>query len=259
MDQLSVENKTVLIIGAAGLLGNVFTDGLRKMGANLIAADVTFSKTDTPEYNTSEDFIRNLEKIYFDITNEESLEELLKKSTQIFGKIDVVVNCAYPKGSNYGMPLSNVGYDDFCANTNVHLGGYFLAMRVFCEYFSTQGAGNYINFSSIYGSSTPRFEVYEGTNITMPIEYSGIKAAIENLSRYFAKFYKSSGIRVNCISPGGVKDEQDTKFIKAYNAECSIKGMLDPIDLLGTLVFLISDASKFITGQNLIVDDGFTL
>lgn len=95
--------------------------------------------------------------------------------------------------------------------------------------------------------------------MTMPVEYAAIKAAIVHLTRYFAQYFKADGIRVNCISPGGILDKQDEKFLREYKSQCGEKGMLDPQDVTGSLLFLLSDASKYMTGQNLIVDDGFSL
>lgn len=95
--------------------------------------------------------------------------------------------------------------------------------------------------------------------MTMPVEYAAIKAAVVQLTRYFAEYFKAEGIRVNCISPGGIRDKQHEEFVRAYNARSGGKGMLDPQDINGSLVFLLGDASKYMTGQNLIVDDGFSL
>ena len=113
--------------------------------------------------------------------------------------------------------------------------------------------------SSIYGFVAPKFEIYDETEMTMPVEYAAIKAAILNLTKYFASYYKGSSIRFNSLSPGGVLDAQPQSFVTAYNENCFSKGMLDPIDIANTLLFLISEKSSFINGQNIIVDDGFSL
>ncbi len=105
----------------------------------------------------------------------------------------------------------------------------------------------------------PRFEIYEGTSMTKEVEYVVTKAAIIQLTRYLAQYLKGRGIRVNCISPGGVLDHQPQSFVDQYNAQCNTKGMLDGKDIAGTIVFLLSDLATHITGQNIIVDDGFSL
>jgi NAD(P)-dependent dehydrogenase (short-subunit alcohol dehydrogenase family) len=111
----------------------------------------------------------------------------------------------------------------------------------------------------IDGVIAPKFEIYEGTAMTMPAEYAAIKSAVIHLSRYIAKSLKGMHIRVNCISPGGILDRQADAFLKAYGDQCLNRGMLDASDINGTLIFLLSQASKDINGQNIIVDDGFTL
>ena len=93
----------------------------------------------------------------------------------------------------------------------------------------------------------------------MPVEYAAIKSGMLHLTKYMAKYFKGLNIRVNAISPGGVLDNQPKKFIRQYNDKCSTKGMLESSDLNGTLVFLLSDSSIYINGQNIVVDDGFSL
>lgn len=95
--------------------------------------------------------------------------------------------------------------------------------------------------------------------MTKEVEYVVSKAAIIQLTRYLAQYLKGRGIRVNCISPGGVFDHQPQSFIDQYNAYCNTKGMLDGRDVAGTIVFLLSDLAIHLTGQNIVVDDGFSI
>jgi NAD(P)-dependent dehydrogenase (short-subunit alcohol dehydrogenase family) len=92
-----------------------------------------------------------------------------------------------------------------------------------------------------------------------PIEYSAIKAGVVAITKYLAKYYKNKNIRVNCISPGGILDNQPEIFLENYSNNCNSKGMLDSQDLNGALIFLLSDSSKYVNGQNIIVDDGWSL
>jgi NAD(P)-dependent dehydrogenase (short-subunit alcohol dehydrogenase family) len=126
-------------------------------------------------------------------------------------------------------------------------------------YFQKQGYGNIINISSIYGAMAPKFEIYDNTEMTMPVEYAAIKSGMLHLTKYMAKYFKGKNIRVNAISPGGILNNQPSEFLSKYNQNCSTKGMLDAKDLNGTLIFLLSDMSNYINGQNIVVDDGFTL
>ena len=141
----------------------------------------------------------------------------------------------------------------------MNLGGYFLCSQQLAMYFKKQGFGNIINIASVYGVIAPRFEVYEGTKMTMPVEYAVIKSALIHVTRYMAKYFKGMNIRVNSISPGGIFDNQSEIFLRKYHNLALSKGILDKIDLKGTLLYLLSDMSKYVNGQNIVVDDGFTL
>ena len=193
------------------------------------------------------------------ITDKDSIIALINNISQKYGKIDALVNSAYPRNKNYGKHFFEVTYDDFCENIGMNLGGYFLTSQFFAKYFYEQGYGNIINLASIYGVIAPRFEIYDNTPMTMPVEYAAIKSGLIHLSKYMAKYFKGKNIRVNTISLGGIEDKQPEAFLKAYKEFCLNKGMLNPNDIAGTLIYLLSDLSKFVNGQNIVVDDGFTL
>lgn len=255
-----LNNKVVVVTGGAGLLGKVFCEGIVKNNGVAIIADINesvgkdFEEEIKGKYDTENVLYKKL-----DITSKESINTLIKDVQYKFEKIDALVNNAYPKNKNYGRHFFDVEYADFCENININLGGYFLTTQQFAAYFKDRRTGNIINISSIYGIIAPRFEIYQNTNMTTPVEYAIIKSALIHLTKYIAKYLKGSGVRVNSISPGGIFDNQPESFIKNYNSLSLTKGMLDKTDILGTLLFLLDDNSKFINGQNLTVDDGFIL
>jgi len=253
-------NKVIVITGGAGEIGRCFVKGIASQGGIAIAADIDIEAAirlvEEKNYKNNDGHI---EAVQLDITSKQSICALISKIQNEYGHIDAVVNNAYPRNKNYARKLEDVTYKDFCENIDMHLGGYFLVAQQFCLAFKAQGYGNVVNMSSIYGSKAPRFEVYEGTAMTMPVEYAAIKSAIEHLTRYFAQYFKGTGVRVNSLSPGGILADQPTIFLNAYKKHCASKGMLDAADLLGALQFLLSDESRYLTGQNLLVDDGFSL
>jgi NAD(P)-dependent dehydrogenase (short-subunit alcohol dehydrogenase family) len=255
MHSNSLKNKVIVVTGGAGAIGQSFVRGVSDRGGIAIVADINLEAAEL----LAQDFRSNAYAAHLDITSKDSVMTLISDLMQRYGHIDALVNNAYPRNKNYGKKLEDVTYADFCDNVNMHLGGYFLATQQFCLAFKDQGYGNVVNISSIYGSMAPRFEIYEGTPMTMPVEYAAIKSAIEHLTRYFAQYFKGTGIRVNCLSPGGILAGQPTDFLAAYKKHCASKGMLDANDLLGALMFLLSDESSFMTGQNLLIDDGFSL
>lgn len=253
-------NKIIIVTGGAGLLGRVFVESIIKNKGTAIIADIN------PEtgIKTRNELRAELgsEKIDFvelNIGSKESLNKAIQQVAKEHGKIDAWVNNAYPRNKNYGRKFFEVEYEDFCENININLGGYFLASQQIALYFKSQGYGNIVNISSIYGLIAPRFEVYEGTPMTMPVEYAVIKSGLLHLSKFMAKQFKGMNIRVNAISPGGIFDNQPQPFLDKYKALSLNKGMLDKRDLTGTLVYLLSDLSTFVNGQNIVVDDGFTL
>jgi len=255
-----LNDKVVIVTGGAGLIGRAFVRCIVEHSGIAIVADVNKQagsefieglKTDDPQ--------AKVEFVEVDITSKESLAKMLSCLHDKHGRIDALVNNAYPRNKNYGSKFEEVTYDDFCQNVSMHLGGYFLASQQVANYFKQQGHGSIINMASIYGVVAPRFSVYEHTPMTMPVEYAAIKSAIIHLTKYLAQYLKGDNIRVNCISPGGILDGQPAEFLSRYNSFAASKGMLDANDLQGTLLFLLSDMSKFVNGQNIVVDDGWSL
>ena len=251
--------KVVVVTGGAGLLGRQFCSAVAGQGGIAVVADCDVEAAINVAQKIAEKYPGRAEAALLDITNKESINMLIAKLQEKYGRIDAVVNNAYPRNRNYGRKLEEVSYKDFCENVGLHVGGYFLVAQQFGLFFRRQSGGNIVNMASIYGTMVPRFEVYSDTPMTMPVEYAAIKSAIIQLTRYFAQYFKKDGMRVNCLSPGGIFDSQPNAFLQKYNAYCSSKGMLDSHDISGCLLFLLSDASKYVTGQNLIVDDGFSL
>lgn len=253
-----LEGKVVVIAGGAGLLGRRFAGAVARAGAVAVVADRDLAAAEKSAGDLVGQGLRS-EGLALDITSQASVDTMIAALHARHGRIDAVVNAAYPRNAHYGRRLEEVAYEDFCDNVGLHLGGYFLVAQRFALYFRERGGGNIVNLSSIYGTMAPRFEVYTGTPMTMPVEYAAIKSAIIQLTRYFAQYFKSDGVRVNALSPGGILDRQPQSFLDRYNAHCGSKGMLEVDDLDGSLLFLLSDESRYVTGQNLIVDDGYSL
>ncbi len=253
-----LEGQVIVVTGGAGLLGASLCDRIAREGGASIVADVDF---DRAEQVAGEIRGRNLiaHAVSLDITNGPQLEQVINEVRAEFGHIDAVVNNAYPRGKNYGRKLEEVQYRDFCESLSLHLGGYFLTSQKFASAFQSQGRGNIVNVASIYGLFAPHFDLYEGTSMTMPVEYAAIKAGVIQLTRYFAQYYRRDGVRCNALAPGGIRDSQPEAFTSKYDDMCGTKGLLDATDLMGSLTFLLSDSSKFMTGQVLVVDDGWSL
>lgn len=253
-----LKDKVIVVMGGAGLLGNNFCQAIAEQEGIAIVADINREAADHLA-NKIIDAGGRAEAFTVNITDEDSLNVLIETLVKHYRHIDGVVNNAYPRSDNWGKKVEEVTYTDFCQNITLHLGGYFLVLQKFCLHFSKSGGGNVINIASVYGSIAPKFGIYKGTSMTMPVEYAAIKAGILHLTKYFSAYFKKSGIRVNSLSPGGILNNQPEIFIESYKLNCGAKGMLNPNDINGALIFLLSDAAKYINGQNIVVDDGFSI
>lgn len=259
MQTLPLQNKTIIITGGAGLIGNIFVRACAEAGANVIVADIDSVKGKALALDIRKK--TNSKNIIFqrvDITDKKSIENLISVTLKRFGKIDGLVNNAYPKNKAYGQKFEDVSYESFSENMSMHVGGYFLMTQCVSKIMMKQKSGAIVFMGSIYGFKAPRFEIYKGTSKTMPVEYSAIKGAILNLSRYLASYLGPYNIRVNAISPGGILDGQHKNFVKQYGVHVKLGGRMgDPSDITGALIFLLSSASEYVTGQNVVVDGGW--
>jgi NAD(P)-dependent dehydrogenase (short-subunit alcohol dehydrogenase family) len=255
-----LNNKIIVITGGAGLLGQEFVKSIVQNNGTAIIADINYNLALSIQKELKTSLKRsNIDAIELDITSKKSLIKCLDYLNKTYGKIDALVNNAYPRNKNYGKDFFDVSYKDFTENLSLNLGGYFNTSQQFAKYFLMQGYGNIINISSVYGVIPPKFELYEKTSMTMPVEYAVIKSGLIHLTKYMAKYFKNSNIRVNTLSPGGIFDNQNKIFVQKYKKECLNKGMLDTSDLSGSLIYLLSDMSQYVNGQNIIVDDGFSI
>ncbi len=254
-----LDKKVVVITGGAGFLGRRFCSAVAEHGGIVVVADTDIRSATTVAEKIAINYPACAAAMKIDIRDKGAILNALEILQTQYGRIDAVVNNAYPRNRNYGRKFEDVTYEDFCENVGMHLGGYFLVAQQFALFFSKQGGGNIINMSSIYGIMAPRFDLYRATSMGMPVEYAAIKSSVIHLTKYMAKYLKGTGIRVNAISPGGIFNHQAEEFIMRYNAQCSSKGMLDAADIQGALVFLLSDLSAYVNGQTLVVDDGFSL
>lgn len=255
-----LKGKVVVITGGAGLIGKEFVKAVIEQNGIAIIADINEQIGKSVQDSLSLELkTHDVDFVALDITSKESLQQTIVYLDKKYGRIDALVNNAYPRNKNYGKHFFDVQYNDFAENVSLNLGGYFLASQQFAKYFQTQGYGNIINISSIYGVVAPKFELYENTTMTVPVEYAAIKSGLLHLTQYMAKYFKGMDIRVNALSPGGIFNHQPEIFLESYKKQCLNKGMLDKSDLKGTLVYLLSDMSRYVNGQNIIVDDGFSL
>ena len=253
---MSLDNQTFLVMGAAGRIGQEISQEILNQGGNVIAVDCDIQpfldRQNSPQHQ------KQLLCLNGDTTDALSIQTIIEKAVSHFGKIDGAVNTAYPRNINYGRDFLKVTYEDFSENVSLHLGGYFLFMQQCVQYALEKNIKfSLVNISSIYVVMAPRFALYKDTAMTVPVEYAAIKSALQHLVKYVTSYTKGSRFRVNCVSPGGILAGQDELFLERYTSHCREKGMLEPKDIVGSVIFLLSDAAEYLCGQNIIVDDGF--
>lgn len=238
-----LKEKNIVITGSNGLLGKYITNYCRDAGA--IVWEVDYQNTDL-----NQDF-------YFDcdLTKYEKINELLEKLNK--QKIDAWVNAAYPRTPEWGKAPEE-SYESWKENLNSQLSLVCYIIEKIGEKMSNSRQGSIVSLASIYGVLAPQFDIYEGTDLTMPAPYSAIKAGLINFSKYMAAKLGPYGIRVNCVSPGGIENNQPKRFIEQYAQKTMLKRMGKPNDVAACVAFLLSDQASYITGQNIMVDGGWS-
>lgn len=226
--------EVALVTGARGRLGPVWAQALEEAGAQVVGIDMEDA----------------------DVTDRASLEALrdgLRRPPS------VLVNNAgidQPPDAGAGAVLD---HDEFLRVLDVNLAGAFNATLVFGEAMVAAGRGSIVNIGSLYASVAPEPGFYDHLEgFLKPPAYGASKAGLVQLTKYFARLWGPSGVRVNALSPGGVRGDQDPEFLRKYCARVPLGRMAEPQDLQGPLVFLASRASQYLTGHELRVDGGFT-
>ncbi len=256
-DLFSLKDKVAVVTGGVGLIGRGLVEGLAGVGAHVYVADINLK--------AAEESVRDLRQqgleaspILLDIRDVDSISACVGEVLSSAGKIDVWVNSAYPKIQGAALGVEQVESNIWREDVDAHLNGYSFCCREAGNAMRAAQRGSIINIGSTYGMVGPDFSLYEGLDMTTPAAYAAIKGGIINLTRFLASYYGKDGIRVNCVSPGGIANKQPAVFVQRYESKTPLGRMGTPQDIAGAVVFLASDASSYVTGHNLVVDGGFT-
>ncbi|MEM6376690.1 MAG: SDR family oxidoreductase [Bacteroidota bacterium] len=241
-----LENKIIIVTGGSGLLGKAMLDDIQRKGGTAINFDVSFDQTEGQH------------TIHCDITSPESRQAAVQQVFDQFGRIDGLVNNAYPRTKDFATPFEAMTAESLATNVDWQMHSYILLSQLLIPIMKQQKQGSIINIASIYGVVGNDWTVYEGTNMVSAPAYAAIKGGLINFTRYLAALYGPEGIRFNCVSPGGIFDHQPEPFVQAYEHKVPMKRMGLPEDIAPTVSFLLSDQTKYVTGQNWIVDGGWT-
>lgn len=250
----SLHDRVAIVTGGAGLYGRPMCEALAEAGAHVIIA----SRSE-PAREEFAAWLRSLGHRAtarpLDLGDEGSIEALCEEVFRAHGRIDVLVNCAVHRQGGDAVHTSR---SDWEATSRVNSLGLFLISRACARHMVAAGCGSIVNIASIYGVVGPDFSIYGDTGMTSPAFYAYDKGGMVAFTRYLACQYGPAGVRVNCVSPGGLYDGQPGEFVQRYTARTPLGRMAVEDDIKGAVVFLASDASAYVTGVNLLVDGGWT-
>lgn len=245
---MNLNDKIIILTGASGLIGMASLSHLKKNGAIVVAVDVIDFAGDADLY------------LKLNITDKSEIDYLIEIVLEKYGRIDGLVNLAYPRTSDWGIKFEDIPYESWQQNVDMQMNAVFYICQKVLKIMKQQESGSIVNIASIYGVVGNDFTLYEEFNGTSPAAYAAIKGGIVNLTRYLASYYGKYNIRVNCMSPGGVLDvkNQHPSFIRRYSEKSPLKRLGNPSEMAPAISFLLSEDASFITGHNLLVDGGWT-
>ncbi len=244
------KKKIIMISGTSGLLGYAFAKLFLSLGCNVIGID---KKKNQIKH-------KNFHFFNEDVSNSKKIENILKFIIKKFKKIDVIINNA---GISYFTKFENRTNYEFSSTLNTNLLGTINICKSYLKIHKTNKLKKcrIINIGSIYGILSPDFNIYDkGDNINSEI-YGASKAGIIQFTKYLSVYAAKHNITVNCLSPGGIlnhKNKQKKKFINKYSKRVPLKRMADTSDFFTCILFLASEKSSYITGQNIVVDGGLS-
>lgn len=257
----SLSGKVAIVTGGRGLYGSSITEGLCEMDATVVIASRNGAKC--------EEYAAELREMGYDaiglsldLSNDESIKDLVKEVYDRYGKIDILVNNAVDRRNM--VSLQDATREKLQASADTNLQGQLLLSQAVLEYMIPAESGSIINISSIRGLDCPHFPFYPEGWGDQPVNYTTEKWAMVGLTKYMAGRYGKHHIRVNCIAPGGFNpglsdDPQKKAFVETYIANTPLRCWANEDDIKGPVVFLASEAANYITGATLVMDGGWTI
>jgi len=271
IEKFSLTGKVSIVTGGTGLLGAEFCRTLAEAGSSVVILDINEKKLGEVEADLKAKGFSAL-GIATDITNPSSVNDMAKKVIETFGRIDILVNSAAldpkfdPDAVSKGIApgaFEEYPLEQWNSALNVNLTGTFLVTQAVVKQMIKQGKkGSIINICSTYGLNGPDQRIYRKADGSQPafkpVYYTTTKAGIVGFTKYLAAYYMGTEIRVNMLTPGGVYNNHDELFEKNYSAKTILGRMARKDEMNGALLFLASEASSYMTGNNVVVDGGWT-
>ena len=263
----ALDGRVVIVTGGLGQLGASFANALLDAGAKVAILDMSEdrSRAKIPLREAGEDRLR----LYAgDVTDKASLKDVLARIEAAWGAPHGLINNAAIDAPPDAAASENGPFEDYPESSldrmlDVNVKGVVQCCQVFGGAMARAGRGSIVNISSIYGVLSPDQSLYQyrrdrGEDFYKPVGYSVTKSALMNLTRYLAVYWGKAGVRVNTLTFAGVFANQEAAFLEPYVRKVPLGRMADPADYDGPVVFLMSDAARYMTGANVVVDGGFT-
>lgn len=261
---LSVRDKVVVITGCTGVLGRTYCQALAEQGAILVMSDLSDRDPAARAQDIAREFSVPAFGIDCDVTDEHDVTRLFVTAMEKFGRVDGVLNNAAATGEHL-MKAGNVfgAFEEYSVAVweqvmRTNLTGVFLVAREGGRAMLESGGGSLVNVSSIYGVVGPDHRIYDGMPFASFAAYSASKAGVHGLTLWLATYWGRKGIRVNTVVPGGVYNGHDPEFVRRYSERTPMGRMANPEDMVGVILYLVSEASRYSTGQQFIIDGGLT-
>ena len=263
--QFDLHGKVAIVTGGAGILGRHFCAGLAESGAAIAVVDLQEDKALELAQTLAERYKGKTIGIGCDVSSPESVQAMVAQVVAEFGKINILHNNAAGKSDDleaFFAPFEEYSLDQWRKIMAVNLDGMFLVAQAVGKQMVTQDkGGSIIQTASIYGVMAPDHRIYKdsfylGRQINTPAVYTASKAAVIGLTKHLATYWANKKIRVNTLTPGGTESGQSDEFIRRYSTRIPMNRMADAHEMVGALLYLASDASSYVTGQNIIVDGG---
>ena len=270
-----LESRVVVVIGGRGYLGRDFCQKLRSQNATVISVDLPVTSKAAKKSGYKNEF-EDIEQLDIDVTSCDSVKEIIKQIVTKYKKIDALIYSVTAKPNDFYAPFTECSLEGWQSVINTELDGLFLTTQEVGKVMEKQEYGNILFISSIYGVVGNDQRIYKGSNLAglyaesdsdsdrkqiySHSVYPVVKGGIISLTRYLAAYWGEKNIRVNCISPGGVYHEGENEtFLKKYSERVPLGRKAEVSEITGSVVYLVSDEASYVTGQNLIVDGGWTV
>lgn len=256
----SLCGRLALVVGACGNIGRSICKGLAAHGADLVIADLHNDACLALTKELESSFSGRYISAPGDCTTEDGMQAVMH-TCDTFGPIQIVVHCIGLISSmpipGYAVSFENQSLEAWELALKVNLTSAFLLAKHVHNRLDQSGMASVIFLSSIYGSLGPDWSLYDNTSMGNPLAYGASKGGLQQLMRYLATLWAPS-VRVNCVSPGGIQHGQTEDFIRRYEQRTPMRRMATPEDIAGPVIFLASDAARYVTGQNILVDGGWS-